>query len=276
MKKIIPIVIMVAMIFSLSACDGSEPAPSASVAPSDEVSAAPSGEPSEAPSTEPSGELGEAPSEVPTAEPPPAEFSVESGSVVAYDGNVSVFYPVFSSGEHDALSVNEFFRTRALDAVAGYEAHIADFEQGDTPFTLEYNYSIEYAHGAVASVLVSIEEYYGGAHESLVYSAYTVSLEDGGSLLGAADMFAADAETVRATALAEVKGQIAGREHLFNDAETAAEELFDLDGRAYLSEEGLVVFYQTYDLGPYVAGPQFFTISYDVLPLAEEYSATNE
>lgn len=270
MKKIIPFVITLALVASMAACDLTEPTPSGSGEPSAEpVSSEPSSAPaSGGPSVEPSTE----PSDEPTAEPLPAEFTVESGSIVSDDGNMSVFYPVFASDEHDVIDINEYFRARALDAVAGYEAYLADYEQGTTPFTLNYNYSVGYAHGAVASVLVSIEEYYGGAHEVLKYMAYTVSLEGGGSLLGVADMLADDAESIRATALAEIKAQIAGREHLYDDADDAAEELFSLEERAYLSDEGLVVFYQNYDLGPYVAGPQFFTISYDLLPLADEYT----
>lgn len=275
MKKIIPIVIACAMLLAFASCDNADPTPSASVEPSaDVVTAEPT--PSTDPTAEPSVEPTEEPSDAPTAEPSPAEFSVESDGIIDYDGNMSVYYPVFSSDEHDAFSVNEFFRARALDAVAGYEAYVADFEQGDSPFTLDYNYSVEYARGAVASVLVSIEEYYGGVHEGLKYMAYTVSLEDGGSLVTIEDAFDDGLGAIRATVLAEVKSQLAGREHLYDDADAAAEELLNLSEYWYLSDEGLVVYYQNYDLGPYVAGPQFFTISYDILPLADEYAAGNE
>ncbi len=243
------------------------------------VPASPSAAPSVGTSTEPSAEPTEIPTDppttvptaIPTDESTPADFAVASASETAYDGNLSLFYPVFS-GENPIAdeAVNEFFRARALDSAEGYEAMLAEEDEWGTQFTLEYNFSIEYAHGSVASVLISIEEFYGGVHPSTQYLGYTVSLAGDGALLSVEDMFEADAHEVREIVLDEVRAQLGDREDLYDDAADAAEESLNFE-YSYLSEEGLVVVYQHYELGPYVAGPQFFTISYEKLPLKEEY-----
>lgn len=255
MKKLIAMVLALAMALSFAACTGEDepsPAPSAGVSAevSEEPSAVPSADASEEPSAEPSAE----------ASAEPAGFTVSSEDIS--DVNIEITYPVFSSSLYaDFLpDVNEYFLSRARQTEEGFIADREDAEDGDV-YSIEQSCTVEYAHGSVASVLIATERYYGGVHPTVMYEAHTVDL-DGGTLVSLYDVFPEDGEAVRDAILGEIISQLDGREDLYDDAEDAARELFDVE-HFYLTDEGLVVFYQAYELGAYVAGPQFFTIPYE-------------
>ena len=254
MKKFILILTTLALVLSLAACgDKGEVSPSPDLSPS--PSGSPSLEPSEEPSTEPSVE--------PTL--PPPDYTYDSGNIIVENREgAEIYYPVFSSDVYPdgAAAANEYFESRAWRTAEGF---IADAEEmgEDEHYSIEQGYSVWYEHGEYASVLVSIWKDYGGVHPGVEHSGHTVNFAEG-TLVTLYDLFNADEESVRERILDEIIAQLPEREELYEDAEDAAREHFDPEN-FYLDDEGIVVFYQVYDLGPYVVGAQFFTIRYENL-----------
>lgn len=263
MKKFAAILLSFAMALSLVACAGENEVsptpdePSAPTAVSEEPS--PSAEtPTEQPSEEPSVE----PSEEPSPDAP--GYAVESKAITG--NNMEISYPEFSGEDYaDTLpDVNEFFLSRAKQAAEGFaeEVELAG-EEGEI-YSIEQGYTVEYAHGDVASLLFETSTYYGGVHPNAIQTAYTVDVGSG-TLVSIYDVFGGDSNAVREAILAEVISQLSEREDMYDDAADAARELFDPE-HFYLTDDGLVVFYETYELGPYFVGPQFFTIPYGSIP----------
>lgn len=250
MKKIFAFLTALAMMLSLAACSGeseTSPSPSESVEPTP-VSAGPSDEASVEPSAEPSPTI------------PGPDFEYGMGSITG--DNMDIYYPIFASEEYPdgAAAANEYFESRALRVQEGFIADTEDMG-ADEQYTVEQGYSVWYEHGAVASVLVTVDKDYGGVHPGVEHTATTVNFAEE-TLVTLADVLGGDADAAKEIVLREVLKQIPERKELYEDAADAAEEHFAPEN-FYLSEDGLVVFYQVYDLGPYIAGAQFFTIPYE-------------
>lgn len=263
MKKAFAILLSFAMALSLAACAGENEVsptpeePSAPPAVSEEPSpsaAAPTEQPSEEPSVEPSEE--------PSPDAP--GFTVEAKTITG--NNMEISYPEFSGEDYaDTLpDVNAFFLSRAQQAADAFTEEVEYGGEEGEIYSIEQSYTVEYAHGDVASLLFETTSYYGGVHPNSVQTAYTVDVGSG-TLVSLYDVFGGDSAAVREAILAEVVSQLSEREDMYDDAADAARELFSPE-RFYLTDDGLEVFYETYELGPYFVGPQFFTIPYASIP----------
>lgn len=130
----------------------------------------------------------------------------------------------------------------------------------------------------IVSLLVLSSIYSGGAHSNAVQTAWNLDMEQG-SVLTLADILCESAaqqlaELVRQSI--DEKFQSLGQGALFDGYEQTIEDAFRPDMMTpywYLTDEGLTVFFNQYELGPYAAGIIKTLIRYEDLEgiLREEY-----
>lgn len=123
------------------------------------------------------------------------------------------------------------------------------------------NYQIKYNRNNYLSLIFQNYQYAGGAHGNTVQSGYTFSLENGRKYT-LKDLFKSESDYI--TILSDtVKEQLVKRElteALFRPFERISE-----DQGCYLSNNGLVVYFQQYEILPYASGIQEFTADYNLL-----------
>lgn len=181
-----------------------------------------------------------------------------------------VQYPVIEGLEDEKIQdeINLLFKRIADAAVQeGKEnaALLAPYisKNPDMPGQCEtyLNYQIKYNRNNYLSLIFQNYQYAGGAHGNTVQTSYTFSLESGQKYT-LKDLFKPRSEYV--TVLSDtVKEQLVKRElteALFEPFEKIGE-----DQDYYLSHNGLVVYFQQYEIFPYAAGIQEFTVDYLLL-----------
>ena len=127
-----------------------------------------------------------------------------------------------------------------------------------------FDYSLNYNQNGLLSVVFKDYQYTGGAHGSTAQSSYTFNLNTGEEYT-LKDLFNSDAnyvsfisDTVRKEINERVKeGSLFEELTPFN---TIRE-----DHDFYLSDDGIVIYFQQYEYWPYAAGIQEFTVEYAAL-----------
>lgn len=116
-----------------------------------------------------------------------------------------------------------------------------------------YDYRVEYNQKGIISIVLSDYIYSGGAHGLTVQSSYTFDLETG-TEYELKDLFKAGTDYVSIIS-GEVKKQMEERELT---GYVTAFEAIRPDQDFFLSNSGLVVYFQAYEYTPYAAGiPEF-------------------
>lgn len=178
-----------------------------------------------------------------------------------------VQYPQFSSVDYPAAcaKINAVFKKEAQDAVAFGKSNAADLEGvdfgGETrQCATSFDYSIRYNRNGLLCVVVTDYEYSGGAHGSTGQIAHTFDVKTGKEyVLG--DLMKPDSgyvPSVNADIRESINARVASGElYEFKDEPfktvTAKQDF-------YLSNRGVVVYFQQYDHFPYAAGIQEFVI----------------
>lgn len=129
--------------------------------------------------------------------------------------------------------------------------------QSPNRFETYFNYQIPYRQGDLLSLVLSDYRYYGGAHGSNIIISHTFNLKTG-----------------REYALADLMNGGSGYVEYINDsikaeiierglAETQLAEFVSIadDQSYYLTDKGLVIYFQQYEYFPYAAGIQEFEFS---------------
>ena len=133
-----------------------------------------------------------------------------------------------------------------------------------TPITVELGYQVVRNDGKLFSVVRDIYENTGGAHPSITLAAETFRVSDG-ALMVFSDLFTVsyDDAVARIKPLVEkqMDERIAqyGAEYYFDNAKS---DLFNMWDRTdwYITDDTLVLIWQTYAISPYVAGVQEYAI----------------
>lgn len=121
-----------------------------------------------------------------------------------------------------------------------------------------FDYHIKYNQNGLLSLVFLDYQFAGGAHGSTIQSGYTFDLATG-KQISLAEQFLPDADYINAISK-EVKRQIEARG--LTDALFEPFTKIRPDQGYYLTNQGLVVFFQQYEIMPYAAGIQEFTIDY--------------
>jgi len=162
--------------------------------------------------------------------------------------------------------VNRLFEEAAEKSAAEGRKNAAELaqyrqEHPDTspnPCEVYFDYQLKYNRAGLLSVVLQDYQYAGGAHGSTRQTSYSIRL-DSGQHYSLRDWFREDADYVSVLS-AKVKEQLAVRN--LEQALFEPFERIDPDQDYYISNLGLTVYFQQYDILPYAAGIQEFTADF--------------
>ena len=152
---------------------------------------------------------------------------------------------------------------------ASWAAEHYAFLEDPTQF-IEYYTSIDFGPARVDDVVVSLsgghEAYTGGAHGNYGFVGYTFDVETGELLT--LDRLIADDEGFQEAAIQEILAVLEAEPYvsmIFADYESTVRGLFAQDGYVswYLSEEGIVITLDPYEVGPYSMGSVEINLPYE-------------
>lgn len=140
---------------------------------------------------------------------------------------------------------------------------IADGYSGAvTQVETDFNYVVKYNQDGLLSVVLSDYQYAGGAHGSTVQSSYTFDLSTGKNL-SLSDLMLPDsgyAAYINSAIRTEIDRRV--RTGVLYEFEEGKFTDIGTNPEFYLSENGLVFYFQQYAYFPYAAGIQEFLIPY--------------
>jgi len=182
-------------------------------------------------------------------------------------------YPRFSHPEYQRQldGINAWYREKAEELRRKYEtemyrdaSELYDRSRADDfPFHMYdalFTYEITYNQDGVISLYHDEYIYSGGAHGTAVRQSETWNIKDGCRIY--LYQFAGDPSAFRAEILGAIREQIAlqsetGENMYFENYPELISEHFNPES-FYLTPEGLVIYYQQYDIAPYASGiPEF-------------------
>ena len=187
--------------------------------------------------------------------------------------NLDLQYPMIQGLANQAVQdqLNQLFQSLAAQAKKTGEQSAADL----APVLIQYpemqgpsarvqtwfDYRIKYNQNDLLSLVFLEYQFAGGAHGSTIQSGYTFDLTTG-KQISLADQFLPGVDYVSVISK-EVKRQI--DERGLTEAPFEPFQKIRPDQNYYLTNQGLVVFFQQYEIMPYAAGIQEFTIEYQDL-----------
>ena len=186
-------------------------------------------------------------------------------------------YPQFISVSFQKalIRINEIYKMKALayqnycrknlynQAVALYEDSVANgfpIRAFDSVVAYEVTYNMD----CTLSLYFDKYEFMGGAHGNTIRSSDTWNLQNGRRIM-LSQMFARSVH-YKAYIMQEINNQIAktianGENIYFEDYEKNVAEYFNPES-FYLTQAGVIIYYQQYEIAPYSTGIPEFTIPY--------------
>jgi hypothetical protein len=197
----------------------------------------------------------------------------------------TVQYPQISGLKDEAVqsAINDVLKKAALASesegqknAAEMEQYIKDgYEYGDAKCVTYFDFSVRYNKNGLLSVILLDYQYLGGAHGSTFQSSYTFDLSSG-KVLSLADLMNSSSD-YSSYFSSGIRKEIDSRVAAGTLAEFETDKFSSIsDNPSYfLSENGLVFYFQQYEYFPYAAGIQTFSFSYGDLQnlLKTEYKS---
>jgi len=191
-------------------------------------------------------------------------------------GELFISVPEISSEEYPqaAESISKYFNELKESHRDRFEAELEELTGRDEiggeslPRYLDMSFRTEYNHGCIISFSFATGSYTGGAHDMTVLGSETFDLRDG-SRITLDDLFTVDEETysrrIKDNILEQMDEQAKDESSPFyeNYAELM-EHTFNKESFV-LTEDGLCIYFQIYDLAPYAGGAFRFVIPYETL-----------
>ncbi len=189
----------------------------------------------------------------------------------------SIKYPHFISDTYHTLAnkLNSYYRTKAVmyqrtnimqlyqEAMVDYEYSIAnDFPVHEYEAVTEY--TVTYNENCMLSLYFDQYEYTGGAHGNTVRTSDTWNLAQS-KHAELSDFFPGKSnykEFIIESIINQIKQQVKENTTMvFDDYPKLVAENFK-PNNFYLSKEGVVIYFQQYDIAPYASGILTFVIPY--------------
>lgn len=202
------------------------------------------------------------------------EMYYKNNNIMQY----TIKYPFFQSDTYQTLAnkLNSLYRTKAVmyersNIVNMYQMAMVEYEYSIAnnypirQFEAYVDFFVTYNQNCMVSLYFDQYEYAGGAH------GLTVRYSDTWNLLKSKRMELSDffpgCNNYREYLLQEINRQIqtqiaGGNAMYFEDYEKRVRENFK-PNNFYLTKEGIVIYFQQYDIAPYAAGIPTFVIPYD-------------
>ena len=189
----------------------------------------------------------------------------------------TIKYPKFVSSTFHALAhkLNTLYRTKAVmyeksNIMNLYQMAMVEYEYSISnhfpvhQFEAYVTYVVTYNQSCALSLYFDQYEYTGGAHGLTVRTSDTWDLQRS-RRMELADFFpnrSDPKEFIVQSIIKQMKDQISeGDSFYFEDYDKLVEDNFKRNN-FYLSKEGLVLYFQQYDIAPYAAGLPTFVIPY--------------
>jgi inhibitor of cysteine peptidase len=173
----------------------------------------------------------------------------------------NIQYPNFSMADRAAAEkINAVIMADVNTALKEAQDNIKDYGDYESPnrFETYFNYRVTYRKGDVLSVVLNDYQYYGGAHGSDRQICHTFDLKTGREY-ALADLMKSGSEYKEYVNKC-VKADIIKQD--LADAQLVKFESIAQDQSYYLSDRGLVIYFQQYEYFPYAAGIVEFTLPY--------------
>ncbi|MFO0702268.1 MAG: DUF3298 domain-containing protein [Candidatus Andersenbacteria bacterium] len=178
--------------------------------------------------------------------------------------SVDVRYPKISGGS--ATAATQINALLQVDINALVDNFVVDARQAEPSTTLGSDLSTTYVAttvGGVLSIALTVDEFQqGAAHPNSTTLAYSFRVADG-SLLALSDVFKPGSAYL-ARLSEQAIARLSSNTDL-PDVATGAAPTAEIFQRWLLDNDGLTVFFDPYQVGPYAAGPQRVTIPYGTL-----------
>ncbi len=182
---------------------------------------------------------------------------------------VNIHYPILSgASEADNQAFNNAVQTVEDEVVADFLAGLAENNIEAAPNTAEQissclgGYTILHASTRIVSLTLDFSNYVSGAAHPISFQ-HTLNYDfDTHKVLSLADLFIPDSDYLNRIA-GYAQQDLTAREMLFYP-EGAAAEAQNYQSWV-LSNEGLTVLFDVYQVAPYAAGPQQVTIPFEAL-----------
>lgn len=182
-------------------------------------------------------------------------------------------YPEFCSFYFQTClpKVNKFYRNKALEYKRYCETELfcmaveqyKDAIKNDFPvreFEALQVYEVTYLHSCIISIYYDRYEYTGGAHGNTIRKSETWQLQRCGLLRLERLVFCSP--DYKTYILSEVESQIKKNPDIyFENYKELIAETFNINS-FYCTPDGIVVYYQQYDIAPYSSGIREFLIPY--------------
>jgi len=207
--------------------------------------------------------------------------SIIKGKKISYHNtpilHYIITYPAFTPQGNTpaAAQINHYYQQEALEFILYCEetllpAAAADYGNSIAngfpvhQYDAQWDYTITYNHNCIVSLYIDQYEYTGGAHGTTRRSSDTWNLYTG-QKLSLTEILTGNNLSIDQV-LAEIQKQIRaqledGSGTYLDNAVTLAAETFRPD-QFYLTDDGIVFYFQQYDIAPYVSGIPEFMVPY--------------
>ena len=198
----------------------------------------------------------------------------ESNKKLMYE--IAAQYPQLTGGNNPNFEkFNQVARGSVTKEVAGFRKEMAPQEGDEEPrpegsmgSDLSISYTIALAQDDLISVEFEVGSYYqGAAHPNSYTEVLNYDLKSG-RLLKLADLFKPDAKFLQAIAnycIADLKKQGKDKGLLDEEIEKGAAANSKNYQSWSITRRGLGINFDSYQVGPYAAGPQFVLVPYSAL-----------
>lgn len=187
----------------------------------------------------------------------------------------TIKYPQFKSEEHSMFlkELNRFYRNKAIDYSKNnimqlYRMAIDDYKysvaQGFPVHEYEaiIDYKVTYNKNCILSLYFDQYEYTGGAHGNTIRYSDTWNVKIG-KRMPLSSFFPKNMnymEYIEKSIVSQINSQIeAGNSYYFENSKELVHDTLKEDN-FYLEGENIVIYFQQYDIGPYVMGILTFPI----------------
>lgn len=180
-------------------------------------------------------------------------YSSSADKLNIYYGTKLLLYQKFHIKNLFKLAMEEYNESKKQDyPFRAYEVYV--------------DYTVTYNKECILSLYFNKYQYTGGAHGMTNREADTWDLSKA-EKIDLKDLYVGEDRSLADYFVNEINRQIkvnidAGNNYYFENYEELVKEYFN-PRNFYINEEGVVIFYQLYEIGPYVSGIMTFTIPYE-------------
>lgn len=211
-------------------------------------------------------------------------FSLKEDQCVDNCAEVSVRHPIFDESRHKGFNqaienqinldladftlfkeASEGKEALAKAFITGYQEFKKEFPDVQTPWTVDISIEVSYEHTAFLSSSNSVTAYTGGAHP--LSSRKYINLSKEGKRINSLDFFISDERKLTEIANNQFRAQhnIPPNQNLSDAGFSFENDQFSLPEQFGFSSNGMIFYYNSYEIASYAQGPTELVIPYSAL-----------